>query len=77
MYLPKGKTKKKRRYRKMKQNTVWMVKALMAEKPGRLVWKDFKAFTNAAEADNWLCSFAMKNGYSITDFNIVKITLNK
>lgn len=44
MYLPKGKTKKKRRYRKMKQNTVWMVKALMAEKPGRLVWKDFKAF---------------------------------
>lgn len=61
----------------MKQNTVWMVKALMAEKPGRLVWKDFKAFTNVAEADNWLCSFVMKNGYSITDFNIVKITLNK
>ncbi len=49
-----------------------MVKALMAEKPGRLVWKDFKAFTNTTGADNCFCSFVMKNGYSITDFNIVK-----
>ena len=31
MYLPKGKTKKKRRYNIMKKNTIWMVKALMAE----------------------------------------------
>ena len=56
----------------MKKNTIWMVKALTAEKPGRLVWKDFKAFTSAAEADNWLCGFVKAIGYSITDFNIVR-----
>ena len=72
MYLPKGKTKKKRRYNIMKKNTIWMVKALMAEELGRLVWKDFKASTNAAEADEWLCGFVKENGYSITDFNIVR-----
>ena len=50
----------------------WKVKALTAEKPGKLVWKTIKEFDSPAKADNWLCSYVKKNGYSITDFNIVK-----
>ena len=41
--------------------TKWIVKALTAE-----------AFDNFAKADKWLCNFVRKNGYSITDFNIVR-----
>lgn len=52
--------------------TKWIVKALTAEKPGKLVWKEMKAFDNFAKADKWLCNFVRKNGYSITDFNIVR-----
>lgn len=56
----------------MKKNTVWVVRALTAIKPGKLAWTDFKTFKNAEDADNWLCDFYRENGYSIADFNIVK-----
>ena len=52
--------------------TKWIVKALTAEKPGKLVWKTIKEFDSPAKADDWLCSYVKKNGYSITDFNIVR-----
>lgn len=54
------------------KKTIWMVKAYMEGGDGRIGWQDFKAFESAAEADNWLCDFVRKNGYSITDFNIVR-----
>ena len=50
----------------------WKVKALTAEKTGKLVWKTIKEFDSSAKADNWLCDYVRKNGYSITDFNIVR-----
>jgi hypothetical protein len=53
------------------KKTRWIVKARMAERPGKLVWTEIKAFDNPADADNWLCNYVRTNGYSITDFNIV------
>ena len=50
----------------------WKVKALTAEKPGKLVWTTIREFDSPAKADNWLCNYVRKNGYSITDFNIVR-----
>jgi hypothetical protein len=70
MYLPKGKTKKTEETEMKK--TKWIVKALTAEEPGRLVWMAIREFDSAAKADDWLCSFVRANGYSITDFNIVR-----
>ena len=43
----------------MKKNTTWVVRA-------------FKAFKNAKNADDWVCDYCRKNGYSITDFNLVR-----
>lgn len=54
------------------KKTIWMVKAYMEGKDGRIGWQDFKAFNSAAEADDLLCNFVKENGYSITDFNIVR-----
>jgi hypothetical protein len=54
------------------KKTKWIVKALTAERPGKLVWMEIKEFDNPADADNWLCDYVRKNGYSITDFNIVR-----
>ncbi|WP_395013577.1 hypothetical protein [Robinsoniella peoriensis] len=56
----------------MAKKTTWMVKVLTAEEPGRLVWKNFKEFTSPAEADDWLCGYVRRKGYSITDFNIIR-----
>jgi hypothetical protein len=69
-YIPKGKTRKTEET-KMKKNT-WAVKALTAEEPGRLVWQEIKTFDNAVAADEWLCNYVRANGYSITDFNLVR-----
>ena len=72
MYLPKGKTKTKRRIHTMKKNTIWVVRALTAIEPGKLVWMDFRTFKNAGTADDWICDYCRKNGSSITDFNLVR-----
>jgi uncharacterized protein YfdQ (DUF2303 family) len=72
MYLPKGKTNKTEDTNMKKKAATWVVKALAVETPGHLVWKAIKTFTNPAEADNWLCDYVRANGYSITDFNIVR-----
>ena len=63
MYLPKGKTKKKRRVHTMKKNTIWVVRALTAIELGKLVWMDFKTFKNARTADDWISGYA-NNVYS-------------
>lgn len=55
----------------MKKNTIWVVKALTAIEPGKLVWMDFRTFKNAKTADDWICDYCRKNGCSITDFNLV------
>ena len=52
-----------------KAKTTWIVKAYTGYKTG---WQEIKRFDNPAEADEWLCSFVRENGYSITDFNIVR-----
>lgn len=54
----------------MKKNTTWVVRALTAIEPGKLVWVDFKTFRSARTADDWLCNYCKKNGCSITDFNL-------
>ena len=54
----------------MAKNTTWVARGLRAEKPGKLVWTDLKAFDNAADADNWLCNYVRANGLSITDFTV-------
>lgn len=51
-----------------KKRTIWMVRV----NRGLAGWEDFKAFTNPEEADNWLCDFVRKNGYWMSDFNIVR-----
>nr|DAP75315.1 MAG TPA: hypothetical protein [Caudoviricetes sp.] len=63
--------KEKRRVHTMKKNTIWVVSALTAIEPGKLVWMDFKTFKSAIAADDWICDYCRKNGYSITDFNLV------
>lgn len=52
----------------MKKNTIWVVSALTAIEPGKLVWMDFKTFKSAIAADDWICDYCRKNGYSITGF---------
>lgn len=49
---------------------IWKVKALRAEKPGKLVWKTIKEFSNPADADNWLAGYIKKNGGLTTDYRI-------
>ena len=56
----------------MKKNTIWVVRALTAIEPGKLVWMDFKTFKSARTADDWICDYCRTNGYSITDFNLVR-----
>ena len=56
----------------MKKNTIWVVSALTAIEPGKLVWMDFKTFKSAIAADDWICDYCRKNGYSIADFNLVR-----
>jgi hypothetical protein len=72
MCTPKRKTQQTEATNMKKSAKTWMVKTLTAENPGHLVWKTIKTFTNPADADNWLCDFVRANGYSITDFNIVR-----
>ncbi|MDE5583505.1 MAG: hypothetical protein K2J08_07350 [Ruminococcus sp.] len=48
----------------------WKVKALTAEKPGKLVWTTIREFSNPADADSWLCSYIKENGLICTDFRI-------
>jgi len=48
----------------------WKVKALRAEKPGKLVWKTIKEFDSPAKADNWLTGYIKKNGGLTTDYRI-------
>ena len=52
-----------------KTKAAWIVKAYTGYKTG---WQEIKRFDNPADADNWLCSYVRANGYSITDFNIVR-----
>ena len=47
----------------------WTIKANTGYKTG---WQEIKSFNNPADADNWLCSYVKENGYSITDFTIVR-----
>ena len=56
----------------MKKNTIWVVSALTAIEPGKLVWMDFKTFKIARTADDWICDYCRKNSYSIMDFNLVR-----
>lgn len=51
-----------------KKTTIWVVRV----NRGLDGWQDMKTFTNAAEADNWLCEFVRRNGYWMNDFNIVR-----
>jgi hypothetical protein len=51
------------------KKTTWIVKAYTGYKTG---WQEIKRFDNPADADNWLCRYVRENGYSITDFNIVR-----
>ncbi len=51
------------------KKTTWIVKAYTGYKTG---WQEIKRFDNPADADNWLCSYVKENGYSITDFNLVR-----
>ena len=67
--LPKGKTEKTGET-EMAKKTTWVARGLRAEKPGKRVWTDLKAFDNAADADNWLCNYVRANGLSITDFTV-------
>lgn len=48
----------------------WKVKALTAEKPGKLVWTTIREFSNPADADNWLAGYIKENGLICTDFLI-------
>ena len=48
----------------------WKVKALTAEKPGKLVWTTIREFSNPADADNWLADYIKENGLICTDFRI-------
>ena len=52
-----------------KTKAAWIVKAYTGYKTG---WQEIKRFDSSAKADEWLCSFVRENGYSITDFNIVR-----
>ena len=45
---------------------VWVVKGRT-----ELGWEDFKTFTSAKSADQWLTSFILENEYSPEDFTIV------
>lgn len=36
----------------MKKNTIWVVSALTAIEPGKLVWMDFKTFKSAIATDD-------------------------
>ena len=47
----------------------WIVKAYTGYKTG---WQEIKRFDNPADADNWLCTYVKENGYSNTDFNLVR-----
>ena len=49
--------------------TTWIVKAYTGYEKG---WQEIKRFDNPGDADEWLCSYVRENGYSITDFNIVR-----
>ncbi|MBQ4201125.1 MAG: hypothetical protein II648_02380 [Bacteroidales bacterium] len=52
----------------MKKAT-WIVKAYTGYKTG---WQEIKSFSSPAAADEWLCNYVRANGYSITDFNIIR-----
>ena len=54
------------------KKTIWVAKARMAEKPGKLVWADLKTFDNPAEADEWLCEYIRSRHLPATDFNLVR-----
>lgn len=45
---------------------VWVVKGRTARG-----WEDFKKFSSAKNADQWLASYIFENGYSPEDFTIV------
>lgn len=40
--------------------------------PGKIEWVVIKEFDSPAKADKWLCEHVRKNGYSITDYNVVR-----
>lgn len=51
-----------------KKSTIWVVRV----NRGLDGWQDMRTFTNAAEADNWLCEFVRSHGYWMNDFNLVR-----
>lgn len=51
-----------------KKNTIWLVRV----NRGLDGWQDLRTFTNAAEADDWLCEFVRRGGYWMDDFNLVR-----
>ena len=51
-----------------KKNIIWVARV----NRGLDGWQDLKTFTNAGEADNWLCEFVKKGGYWMNDFNLVR-----
>lgn len=54
---------------KKTNKTTWIVKAYTGYKTG---WQEIKRFDNPAEADTWLSAYIKENGYSNTDFNIIR-----
>ena len=54
----------------MAKKTTWVARGLRAEKPGKRVWTDLKAFDNAADAATSLCHYVRANGLGITDFTV-------
>ena len=59
---PRGRSRRKEPHMK----TIWVVKGRTERG-----WEDFKSFTSAKNADQWLTSFILENEYSPEDFTIV------
>lgn len=57
----------------MKKKTKWMVRTLAPIKPGKAVWVDVKAFTDAMEADNWIYNYCRAHRCSAYDFTVVRM----
>jgi hypothetical protein len=64
-----GKTAKQNSEGNTMKKATWIVKAYTGYKTG---WQEIKSFSSPAAADEWLCNYVRANGYSITDFNIIR-----
>lgn len=47
-------------------------KSIDSNRAGQAGLDGFQTFKSARIADGWICDYCRKNGYSITDFNLVR-----